>query len=267
MEHCHVLKFVNSGAMPEFIVRQIGNFESIKTIKFDGIVSFKVMPGRFCIGNLMKNNSHKYCFNKVSSGYQCNDCFKQNPYNFCAFCSGTRCYLGKKICGEHFVYLATFANVLKVGVTSIRRWPERVIEQGADFASVISQTPDGLEARRIESEIKKRFNITDKMYNKYKSHLLHRKDARELGKHILQTAYADIVDAIPATTKLDLDILDLSENYTDIEEQPNVKEITDDMQVCGKIIGTKGNFIVMKSGAKTEVFNGYDLVGRVIKME
>lgn len=267
MEMYHVLKFIGKDVFPEFVVRQIGNFEKIKKIKLDGIVSFKVMPGRFCIGNLSMDGTHRYCFSKIDSGFQCNSCFKCNPYNFCAFCSGTKCYLKKKICGEHFVYLATFANVLKVGVTSVKRWPDRVVEQGADFASVIAQTPDGLEARRIESEIKKRFNITDKMYNKYKSKLLHRKDARELGKHILQTAYADVADYIPSKMRLDLDIFDLSENYTDLDTQPDVKEVLDNSQIYGKVIGSKGNFIVLKSGARIEVFNGYDLVGRVLKME
>ena len=92
----HVLKFVNSDIIPEFVVRQIGNFEKIKKIKLEGIISLQVKPGKFCIGNLSKDGTHKLCFTKITSGFQCNDCFKLNPYNFCAFCSGTKCYLKEK---------------------------------------------------------------------------------------------------------------------------------------------------------------------------
>jgi hypothetical protein len=141
-----------------------------------------------------------------------------------------------------------------------------VIEQGADFATIIAQTEDGLEARRIESEIRKSFNITDKMYSRYKSKLLHKKEARELGKHLLQVAYADIIDTIPVLNKLEIDILDLSENYIEIEQQPIVKEIVDNTDICGKIVGNKGNFIFLKVGSDNIIFNGYDLVGRVIKI-
>jgi hypothetical protein len=246
-------------------MREIGRFDRVSKFSLDGIVSFKVMPGKYCVGNILHGN-HRYCFQKIDSGYQCNSCFRYNPFNFCSFCSGTRCYLKKKICGEHIVYLATFANILKVGVASAKRFPQRVIEQGADYATIIAQTEDGLEARRIESEIKKKFNITDKMYSRQKRELLHKKEARELGRHLITVAYADVIDTIPLEKRAEIDVLDLSENYVELEQRPVIQEISDNTDICGKVIGNKGNFLVLKVSNDNLMFNCYDLVGRVVRV-
>lgn len=261
----HILKF-SAGENPFFTVRRIGKFNKIKKLNLTGIISFKVMPGKYCIGNMIKG-THRYCFQKIEKGYQCNSCFKYNPFNFCAFCSGTKCYLKKKICGEHFVYLAAFANKIKVGVTSIKRFPKRVIEQGADFATKIAHTKDGLEARRIESEIRKEFNISDKMYSKQKIKLLHKKKARKIGREKIEAAYEDLIKTIPSKNQIEKNIVDLSQNYVELENQPEVIEIKDNLSVCGKIIGSKGNFIVLKISNNIIAFNGYDLVGRTIKID
>lgn len=260
MKIFHVLKF--EPVAKKLIVRRIGKFSKMEEIFLSGIIDIHVMPGRYCVGKIQPKK-FSYCFNKVNYGYQCYMCFRSNAFNLCAKCTGEKCLLNRKICGPHVVYLTTFANTIKVGVTSAQRFPERIIEQGADFATIIARTDDGLEARRIERTIKENFGITDRLSEAFKQGSLDTKPV-ELGKQLIKTAYWEVVDSLPKGTKQDLDVAEFAENYF-VPEKPIPLKIEDNLNISGKIAGYRGNFIMLRQTSKLFSINGYELVGRVIK--
>ena len=57
------------------------------------------------------------------------------------------------------MYLALYSNLIKVGMTSEKRFKERITEQGADAAAEIFVCRNRLEARTLEKEISARFKI------------------------------------------------------------------------------------------------------------
>jgi hypothetical protein len=62
----------------------------------------------------------------------------------------------QKISGEHWVYLAFFANnLIKIGVTKANRKRLRQVEQGSYATLYVAKTPDGIAARQIETLIRK----------------------------------------------------------------------------------------------------------------
>jgi len=84
------------------------------------------------------------------------------PVLNCVFepqCNGDLCD-HPEFCGrKHFVYLASFGNLLKVGMTSAGRLRERAIEQGADAVRPLFECRDRREARALEKETSRRFRI------------------------------------------------------------------------------------------------------------
>jgi len=68
--------------------------------------------------------------------------------------------------GEHYVYLAGFGWVLKVGVAAADRvggFASRLVEQGADWAAVFSGGFTLPEAQRVEGEVSSVFGVADKV--------------------------------------------------------------------------------------------------------
>ncbi|RLG40006.1 MAG: hypothetical protein DRN78_06000 [Thermoproteota archaeon] len=68
--------------------------------------------------------------------------------------------------GEHYVYLAGFGWVLKVGVVAADRWGgfvSRLVEQGADWAAVFSGGFTLPEAQRVEGEVCRVFGVVDRV--------------------------------------------------------------------------------------------------------
>jgi len=257
----HILNYKDQ----ELIARKVGT-QSIKEIPVKGIIHFEIKKGKYCIGNLF-GNKYEFCFSKIEKGTQCERCFKKNKYNYCAACNGKRCYLGRKICGPHVLYLATFANVLKVGVASVKRFPKRVIEQGADYATKIAFFEDGLKARRYERLLHEEFNITDRIPSKFKEKIAFKKEARKMGEYFLKYTYSQIIDKIPKENRLQINVLNLSNYY----EEPEVTklerlDIEKSSEITGKIIGYKGPFVIIKN--QNEVFsaNFKKLIAKIISL-
>lgn len=68
--------------------------------------------------------------------------------------------------GEHYVYLAGFGWLLKVGVASADRmggFESRLVEQGADWAVVFSGGFTLPEAQLVEGEVSRVFGIADRV--------------------------------------------------------------------------------------------------------
>lgn len=84
------------------------------------------------------------------------------PVLNCVFepqCDGDLCDHPEFCARRHFVYLASFGNLIKVGMTSAGRLRERAIEQGADAVRPLFECRDRREARTLEKETSMRFKI------------------------------------------------------------------------------------------------------------
>ena len=84
------------------------------------------------------------------------------PVQSCIFepqCSGDRCDHPEFCQRQHYVYLASFSKMIKVGMTSVGRLRERAIEQGADAVRPLFMCRDRREARELEKETSRRFKI------------------------------------------------------------------------------------------------------------
>lgn len=103
-------------------------------------------------------------------GSQCAKCFNSRSAILqCVRCIGERCSNPKRRhdCIQpknHAVYLASFGGsrgIVKVGVARWERRMERVAEQGARAGFIVGQA-DGLEARRLETQIR-RLGLPDRL--------------------------------------------------------------------------------------------------------
>lgn len=258
----HILHFgLNEDFKPELKIRNINN-SNVESRILQGVIDVVVKPNKYCIGTY-DGTSFKICLRKIDKYNQCYSCFKQSPKNLCAKCNGEKCLLDQKICPSHKIYLASFGNEIKIGVTSSKRFPLRVIEQGADFASAIAETEDGLTARKIEKAIKEKFGIKDKITTYQKYELINNDKAKELGKELIKTTYYNIIDQINAENKLDLDIIDLSYNYMEVKNSIYLL-VEENTRIYGKIIGNKGHLIFIKNKEGLYTFNASSLISRIL---
>ncbi len=117
-----------------------------------------------CVGRFDEGGYHP-CpqGRRVKDFSMCKECMSPwVPVQKCVFepqCNGDRCD-HPEFCGrKHYVYLASFGNLIKVGMTSAIRLRERAIEQGADAVRPLFECRDRREARTLEKETSKRFKI------------------------------------------------------------------------------------------------------------
>jgi hypothetical protein len=117
-----------------------------------------------CVGRFDDDGYHPCPRQRPVNGFSmCKDCMAPwVPVQKCVFepqCNGDRCD-HPEFCGrKHYVYLASFGNLIKVGMTGAHRLRERAIEQGADAVRPIFECRDRREARTLEKETSKRFKI------------------------------------------------------------------------------------------------------------
>lgn len=215
---------------------------------------------RFCIG-YFKNGKRHPCpeNNEVTNGYQCELCKKLDDVLPCVQCVGFCRNLKKRIqCmkQQYYVYLATFGDILKVGISHKARVKQRLIEQGADFGVKLFKIEDGAVARREEQRIKKLLGIVDRVQGneKHKNMLLD-----------LDTGIEKIQNAIEKLKKyynVSPEIYDLREYYHIKKIKTRFVEIKEGMKISGKVVAVKGNLVVMEN--ENISFNGRQLIGREI---
>ncbi len=115
--------------------------------------------GRFDDGRYVPCPAHR----RVGRITSCQECMAPwIPVQSCIFepqCTGDRCERSEFCRRKHYVYLASFGNTIKVGMTSAGRLRERAIEQGADAVRPLFLCHDRQEARGLEKETSRRFKI------------------------------------------------------------------------------------------------------------
>ncbi|MBI5061147.1 MAG: DUF2797 domain-containing protein [Candidatus Aenigmarchaeota archaeon] len=221
---------------------------------------------RFCTGYTI-NGRYSRCPNhaKISSGWRCEQCKKTDDFSFCIQCSGD-CLneRQRELCksSSYYIYLAAFDSTVKVGISHERRFFERLIEQGADFAARIAFMQDGMVVRKAEQTIKRTLNCTDRMRG-------HEKNERLLGDpnaSVLQISKALAV----LKDKFDINMLevyDLRKFYglEHVKKKPRMIRVRDGLRIAGDVVAAKGNIIVIKNGYFYSL-NMHDIIGREVEI-
>ncbi len=117
-----------------------------------------------CVGRFDHDGYHPCPQGRQVDGFSiCKQCMAPwVPVQKCVFepqCNGERCDNPEFCRRKHYVYLAFFGTLVKVGMTSTIRLRERAIEQGADAVRPLFECRDRREARNLEKETSRRFKI------------------------------------------------------------------------------------------------------------
>ena len=165
----------------------------------------------------------------------------------CVMCRG-ECTKREKTCTmEHSVYLAIFSpGLIKVGVSKTRRLETRLMEQGADIGLEIARFPDGELARKRERELAAKYPDRVTFENKFDG--------------LSQTVNGETLRAIYGRYDAD-SIL----HFEYFREKPWMKPIVlephENMAVSGRVLGVKGQALVIEKGSTLYAINLDGLVG------
>jgi len=169
------------------------------------------------------------------------------PPDPCVMCRG-ECQKPEKTCNmEHSVYLAVFSpGLVKVGVSKTHRLETRLMEQGADVGLEIARFPDGELARRRERDLASAY--PDRVTFESKVDGI----SQSVNGETLQTIYR----------RYDAGRI-MRFNY--FKEKPWMKPIVlmphENMAVSGRVLGIKGQVLVLAKGSTLYALNLNRLVG------
>jgi hypothetical protein len=136
----------------------------------------------------------------------------------------------------HVVYLASFGEIVKVGVSAKERYTKRWLEQGADCAVVAAESKNGMEARQLESLLAWHFGFKTALSTSMKIALL--REPPQKSKAALEAAVAKLAKFPSLEPQA---IVDLSPNYPKLECMPSLAD-----RLAGRVIGAKGNILFLE---------------------
>ena len=247
----------------------VNNGSTGKMPLFDAELNMAIGKKR-CIGSFVKGNYQQCPHNReITYGNYCNECRLNDDFFLCVQCDGSDCKNQKRRgeCEEeqYFIYLAAFDSLLKVGISLDRRIMERLVEQGADFGAKVAVVKDGKTVRQIEQKIKQDLNLPDRVLGEEKYERLFcnpNNAAVAIYKTILR-----LRALIPEYT-IYPEIFDMRKYYKlqNVAIKPRHTEISDGMQLNGKVIAAKGNIVVLQDDKGFQAINAHRLIGREIEM-
>lgn len=243
-------------------------------------VSFTILGQKYCIGYPDFEDNLITCetTSRVSKGNQCQTCMGKDVLSRCTYCKGD-CTNAKALsyCDStpHLVYLAAFTrDFVKVGTTAETRAKRRLLEQGANYARIVARTPTQGLAKRIEAYIKDTFSVPDRR---------NKRITREaLDLHLRADDLASTLDGkIDEIHKEKGEFsrffveepqeLDFYSGYCSFLRRKGVDRINvlelqkdRDFAVQGKILFSKGDFLIIDSRDGFVAFNFASKMGNIL---
>lgn len=267
---------INENYIPELIFYG-SNSQKESRLRLDsGIdLDWYVQPERFCIGYHTKDEYHSYIpcpqSKKLEKGFQCEWCKNRDLLIPCMLCKGDECInidSVKEMCDKTptSVYLVSFGDEIKVGVSKKNRLMKRWIEQGAELATEIGLFPNGLIAREAEDAVSYNFLISKGIRIKSKFSRI-----EKANQNIMDEDYFRITIDKISTWLSDkygnefvgaCEINDLNSYYHVI----NSKKIDTQGNVAlkGKFVGNKGPIFIINKFEQNFYFDVRTLRGRKI---
>lgn len=232
-------------------------FDNDKSLPlFNQKLSFRIGK-RFCVG-YFKNGVRHPCPERreVTHGYQCEICRRLDDSLPCVQCVGFCRNLKKRaecMRQTYYIYLATFGDILKVGISNEARLKQRLVEQGADFGVKLFKVVDGAVARREEQKIKRILGIVDRVRGDEKHKKL---PSSEIGIEKIKTA----LEILKKYYSIKQEIFDLRKYYNLKPIKTQFITIEEGILIKGKVVSVKGNLILMEN--ENISFNAHELIGR-----
>ncbi|MFA5412716.1 MAG: DUF2797 domain-containing protein [Candidatus Micrarchaeia archaeon] len=136
------------------------------------------------------------------------------------------------------IYLVSFGDLVKCGVTKRERVRERVKEQGADYFVEIMRLENGKDAYEMEALLQHEYGFRNAIRNDMKLKLLGKENKEPVEKALgllkESVAFGEFVCDGAKVEKLDYNI-------------PSSFEIVEEIE--GKIIGAKGQLLFFENGS------------------
>ncbi|MBI4360930.1 DUF2797 domain-containing protein [Candidatus Micrarchaeota archaeon] len=241
-------------------VPQLHIGEKTQLLEKGSAVDLALHPEVHCLGYSRSGQRH-VCPETRIGRKQCSSCAKEDDFLVCLRCDGATCLqfnsqlkddcFGK----EYSVYLASFGQTVKAGISKTSRLEKRWVEQGADFALEAFSGLNGQKARVIESALFRtglaaRIVLGDKMK-------LPKPDGTLLKDELEQPHIRRVRDAFPENS-VEKPVQSLQRHYPDsLDARP-----TPTLQ--GTVTGWKGPVLFLQQNGERRVFGLPDAVGRKI---
>jgi hypothetical protein len=168
------------------------------------------------------------------------------PVQGCVFepqCDGDRCDHPEFCARKHYVYLASFGNLLKVGMTGASRLRERAIEQGADAVRPLFECRNRQEARSLEKEISRRFKVPQNIRAGRIARTLTAPPSRESIDHV----HDHYVHRIARWREpLDAEIVFLDQYPLRDRPKSPPEVVSTEGQHRGAVLGIKGRYLLFR---------------------
>jgi len=249
----HVISFYWDGFEPHLLSYNKGSLK-VEEIPLDRL-SLAIGEEKDCVGRFDEDGYRPCPRNRPVNGFAaCKECMAPwVPVQKCVFeprCNGDLCDF-PEFCGrKHYVYLASFGNMLKVGMTSANRLMERAIEQGADAVRPLFECRDRREARDLEKETSKRFKIPQEIRIRKIAQTWTSRPSKEAMAHVHEH-YLHRIARWREPMKADLIFLD---GYPISALPRTAPEVTTTGGVHrGEVLGIKGRFMMFRPARRGEV--------------
>jgi len=240
MSSKHAISFFST----DVLTLNFWNDEEVDSLTLEGEMKIDFEAGKHCTGFKSRNNRYK-CPYKYEGRIQC---------PFCGSRDISRIYTRHDFKGyedleEEFskkkfsIYLVSFGDRIKCGVTQQERIKDRVKEQGADYYSEIMQL-QGPEAYEMERLLQSHFGFKNAVQSRTKLKLL-----GNPRPDLLEEAIVQIEKTEPFNEYL-LDAPMPQELNYNLPTKWSVAENID-----GKILGAKGPLLFFENSEGSHVIN------------
>ena len=241
-------------------------------------LSWTIEGPRRCIGSRDASGHSIQCPEQSivpANGLRCGPCTAMDQLDPCIRCKGADCKASesrRNRCqnSQYAVYIAVFKDqTLKVGVSTLGRAKTRWLEQGADFAGIISTANNGLEARRIEESLGHLAGATKQVSGQRKvsgiTQHLDSSTAFNLAQSFLKSN-----NVTPPDSGFTLEDLSPYYGLSGIDAMPGSWRFSPESRITqhlvGDVRGVKGSLLVTSTGSSFTVTNLKQLIGYTITL-
>ena len=244
---------------PEIIIRNLEDLiDSRLPLRVGDITDLRLDESRYCIGYHIRDEYHEYlpCPDRqeIKKGFQCSACRSRDTLNPCISCNGTNCAGVKHPAANctistTSVYLVSFGNEKKVGVSIRDRLLKRWIEQGSDWGIEVGYGPNGSIARLAENEISRSMEVSKSMRLETKLNTIGRDESEppkllELAHRCLDVAR----EKYPDFHEGNLSLVDLRKSYNmKIDSAPFKFDTSGESHISGEFVGMKGPLLFFRN--------------------
>lgn len=213
------------------------NIEEISLKELSKDASFNFSKEKYCIG-YNTDRGMMPCPQKIQGKKQCSSCAIRDisrVYTRLSY-SGFESFYENFKNQEFSIYLASFADLIKCGVTRSDRLTNRAIEQGADYFIEVARIKSAELAYSMERAIQQHFDVKKSVSSAQKLKLIHKnKDSSNLLNCLSKIKQSGLIEGYEGRMKIH------ELNYTVPKYFSEVENIN------GEIYSNKGQIVFFRN--------------------